>query len=89
VKQFALEASLCGSELGPTKKEAPDGGLKEVEVLLSERAAILFCGKLNSSQQLALGRLKHLFAGGGSNNKKIVELRCHPSRSVRIWKFEI
>jgi hypothetical protein len=43
--------------LGPTKKEAPDGGLKGVEVPLCERTAVLF-------KLLALGRLKHLFVGG-------------------------
>jgi hypothetical protein len=56
-KQVALEVSLCASELGPTKKEASDGGLKGVEIPLCERAVVLF-------KQLALGRLKHLFVGG-------------------------
>jgi hypothetical protein len=49
-KKVALDASLSASELGPTT-EAPDGGLKGVEVPLCERAAFLF-------KQLALGRLK-------------------------------
>jgi ribosomal protein S27E len=48
--------SLSALELGPTKKEAPDGGLLRVEVPLCERATILF-------KHLALDRLKHLFAG--------------------------
>jgi hypothetical protein len=78
-KQVALKASLSASELVPTKKEAPDGGLKGVEVLLYERAAILF-------KQLALGRLKHLFARGKVTPEQSVELRCHPLRSVRIWE---
>ena len=78
-KQVALEASLSASELGPTKKEAPDGGLKGVEVPLCERAAVLF-------KQLALGRMRYLFAGGKVTTEQCVELRCHPSRSVRIWE---
>jgi hypothetical protein len=61
-KQHALEASLSASELGPTKKEAPDGGLKGVEVPLCERAAVLF-------KQLALGRMRYLFAGGQGNSR--------------------
>jgi hypothetical protein len=77
-KQVALEASLSDSELGPTKKEAPYGGLKGVEVPPYERAAILF------NKQLALGGLRHLFAGGKVTAEKSVELRCHPSRSVQI-----
>jgi hypothetical protein len=43
--------------MGPTKKEALDGGVKRVKVPLCERAIILF-------KQLALGRLKHIFEGG-------------------------
>jgi hypothetical protein len=50
-----------------------------VEVPLCERAAILF-------KKLALGRLKHLFARGKVIAEHSVELRCHPSRSVRIWE---
>jgi hypothetical protein len=46
---------------------------------MRERAAILF-------KQLALGRLKHLFAWGKVTAEQRVELRCQPSRSVRIWK---
>ena len=68
-KQVALEASLSASELGPTKKEAPDGGLKGVEVPLCERAAVLF-------KQLALGRMRYLFAGGKVTAEQSVELRC-------------
>jgi hypothetical protein len=56
-KQFAFEASLSASELGPTKKEAPDGRLKGVGVPLCQRAAFVF-------KQVALGRLKHLSIGG-------------------------
>jgi hypothetical protein len=87
-KQVALEASLSASELGPTKKEAPDAGqvpLCGMEVPLCEHAAILF-------KQLALGRLKHLFAGGevisrtkrraavppfalGANTREVAELQ--------------
>jgi hypothetical protein len=78
-KQDALEASLSASGMRPTKKEAPDGGLKGVEVPLDERAAILF-------MQLALGRLKHLFAGGKVTAEQSVEMQCHTSRSVRIWE---
>jgi hypothetical protein len=48
-------------------------------VPLWERAAILF-------SQLALGRLKHLFAGGKVTTEQRMELRCHPLRSVRIWE---
>jgi hypothetical protein len=33
-KRVALEASLSASEFGPAKKEAPNGGLKGVEVPL-------------------------------------------------------
>jgi hypothetical protein len=65
--------------MGPTKKEAPDGGLKGWEVPLCERAAVLF-------KQLALGRMRYLFAGGKVIAEQSVELRCHPSRSVRIWE---
>jgi hypothetical protein len=71
--------SLSTSELGHTKKEAPDNGLKGVEVLLCERAAILF-------KQLALGRLKHLFARDKVTPEQSVELRCHPLRSGRMWE---
>jgi hypothetical protein len=78
-KQIALEASLSASELGPTKKEAPDGELKGVEVPLYERAAILF-------KQLALGRLRHLFARGKIRTEQSVELRSHPLRSKRLWE---
>jgi hypothetical protein len=75
-----LEASLSASELkGPTKMEAPDDGVKEVEVPLSERAAILF-------KKLAHGRLRHLFARGKVASEQSVKLRCHLSRSVRIWE---
>jgi hypothetical protein len=55
-KHVALEACLFASELGPTKKEAADGGVKGVEVPLCERPALIF-------KHLALGRLKY-FAGG-------------------------
>jgi hypothetical protein len=72
-KQVALKAPLSSSELGPTKKEAPDGGLKGVEAPLCKRAAILF-------NQLALGRLKHLFAGGKVTSEKSMELRCEYGR---------
>ena len=50
-----------------------------MEVPLCERAAVLF-------KQLALGRMRYLFAGGKVTAEQSVELRCHPSRSVRIWE---
>jgi hypothetical protein len=78
-KQVALQASPSASELGPTKEEAPDGGLKGVEVPRCERAAVLF-------KQLALGHIRYRFAGGMVTTEQSVELRCHPSRSVRIWE---
>jgi hypothetical protein len=56
-KQVALEVSLSASELGLTKKEAPNGGLNGMEVPLCERAAVLF-------KQLAPYRLKYIFVGG-------------------------
>jgi hypothetical protein len=50
-----------------------------MEVPLCERAAVLF-------KQLAMGRLKHFFARGELITEQSAELRCHPSRSVRIWE---
>jgi hypothetical protein len=50
-----------------------------MEVPLCERAAVFF-------KELALGRMRYLFGGGKVQGEQSVELRCHPSRSVRIWE---
>jgi hypothetical protein len=77
-KQVALEVSLSASELRPTKKEAPDGRLKGVEVPL--RAC------RNSLQAARARPLEAPLARGKVTPEQSVMLRCHPSRSMRLWE---